>query len=86
MHSWSIFGVRTSHRQIQIHKIHHGSDLGELYSKPFHDAHIQMAFVPGLPSGSFEIAKVGTIVTLEPHNFACRPLIEMSLKQSCSSC
>jgi len=30
-----------------------------------------------LPSGSPEIAKVGTLMTLGPHNFVCRPLIEM---------
>jgi hypothetical protein len=27
--SWNIFGARTSHGQTQIHKIHHGLDLGE---------------------------------------------------------
>jgi hypothetical protein len=39
-------------------------------------------FVLGLPSGSLEIAKVGTFAT--PHNFVCRPPIEMRSKQSCS--
>jgi len=34
-------------------------------------------FVLGLPSGSPEIAKVGTPVTLGPHNFVCKPPIEM---------
>jgi hypothetical protein len=39
-------------------------------------------FVLGLPSGNLEIAKVGIPVT--PHNFVCRPLIEMRSQQSCS--
>jgi hypothetical protein len=37
-------------------------------------------FVPGLPSESPEIAKVGTPTTLGRHNFACRPMIEMRSK------
>jgi len=41
--------------------------------------------LPGLPSGSLEIAPIGIFTTLEPHNFASRPWIEMHLKQSCSS-
>ncbi len=34
-------------------------------------------FVPGLPSGSLEIAKIRTLATLDPHNFVCRPPIMM---------
>ncbi len=37
-------------------------------------------FVPGLPNGSFEIAKVGFSTTLGPHNFMCKLLIEMRSK------
>ncbi len=37
-------------------------------------------FVSGLPSGSPEIVKVETPMTLGRHNFACRPLIEMRYK------
>jgi len=51
MHSWSTFGARTNHRQIQIHMIHHSPNLGEattfpliVYYVPLHEAHIQMAF------------------------------------------
>jgi hypothetical protein len=33
-----------------------------------------------LPSGSLEIASVGTSATLEPHNFASRPRIVMQSK------
>jgi len=37
-------------------------------------------FVPGLPNGSPEIAKVGSFATLGLHNFVCRPSIEMRFK------
>jgi len=37
-------------------------------------------FVPGLLSGSPEIAKIGSPTTLGPHNFVCRPPIEMRSK------
>jgi len=41
-------------------------------------------FVVGLSNGSPEIPKirilVGTFTTLKPHNFVCRPLIEMKSK------
>jgi hypothetical protein len=41
------------------------------------DLHPNGLFVPGLSSGSPEIAQVGTPTTLEPHNFASRPPIAM---------
>jgi hypothetical protein len=51
MYSLSIFSAKTNHGQTQIHKLHHGPDLGEattflliLYSMPLHEAHIQMTF------------------------------------------
>jgi hypothetical protein len=63
------FGGRTNHEQTQIHKTHHGPDLGEattfpliVYFVPLHEVHIQMTFCP-------EIPKVGTFTTLGPHNF-----------------
>jgi len=34
-------------------------------------------FVPRLPSESPEIPTVGTLATLEAHNFVCKLLIEM---------
>jgi hypothetical protein len=56
----------------KTHKIHHGSNLGEATTFPLiiyfvatHRAHIQIAFCFGTP------------VILEPHNFVCRPQIEM---------
>jgi hypothetical protein len=29
MYSWNIFGARMNHMHTQIHKTHHGSNLGE---------------------------------------------------------
>jgi hypothetical protein len=73
--------------QTRTHKTHHGPDLGEattfpfiIYSMPFHEAHMQMAFCLGTPNGSLEILKIGIPATLGPHNFVCRPLIEMRSK------
>jgi len=37
-------------------------------------------FVPGLPSGSFEIPTTRILATLGAHNFACRPPIEMKFE------
>ncbi len=37
-------------------------------------------FVPRLPSGSLEIPKIGTPMTLGAHNFVCKPLIEVRSK------
>jgi hypothetical protein len=36
--------------------------------------------LPGLPHGSPEIALAGTFTTLEPHNFASKPRIEVRSK------
>jgi hypothetical protein len=38
-------------------------------------------FVPRLPSGSPEIPKIRTPITLEAHNFVCKPLIEVRFKE-----
>jgi len=60
VHSWSTFGARMSHGQIQIHKTHHISNLGEattfpliVYYVPLHEAHIQMTFCPRTPKWEF---------------------------------
>jgi hypothetical protein len=37
-------------------------------------------FVPGLPSGSPEIPKIGTLATLDAHNFVWKPSIEVRSK------
>ncbi len=81
MHNLSTFGAKMNHEQTRTHKTHHSPDLGEattfphiVYFVPLHNAHIQMAF------GSPKIPKVGTPAALGPHNFVCRPLIEMQYK------
>jgi hypothetical protein len=80
MHNWSTFGAKTNHKQIRIHKIHHGPDLGEattfpliVYSLRGHGTSTQMSFCPKIP-------KVGTPTTLEAHNCVYKPLIEMRSK------
>jgi hypothetical protein len=56
MHSWNIFGARMSHKQIRIHKTHHGLDSGEATTFPLiayhvvgHKTSIQMSFDPMNP-------------------------------------
>ncbi len=56
MHSWSIFGAKTSHEQPQTHKTHHNPELGEATTFPLivyfvvlHGGYIQMAFCPRIP-------------------------------------
>jgi hypothetical protein len=88
VHSWNIFGVRTSHRQTWTHTTHHGSDLGEattfplvVYFVPGHRTSTRMTFCPGLPSGSSKIPKVGTLAILGAHNSVCKPLIAMKFEE-----
>jgi hypothetical protein len=80
MRSLSTFGAKTSHGQTRTHKTHHGPDLGETTTFPLivyfmllHEAHIQMTLC-------LEIPKVGTLATLRPYNFECRPPIKMRSK------
>jgi len=93
MHSWSTFGVRTSHKQTWTHKTHHDLDLGEATTFPLiiyfvllHEAHIQMAFCPKLPNGSPEIPKVGIPSTLGVHNFVWKFRLRWGLMKSYSPC
>jgi hypothetical protein len=44
-----------------------------VYFVPLHEAHIHMAFCPRIP-------KVEILAVLEPHNFVCKPPIEMKFK------
>ncbi len=67
-------------RATRTHKTHHGPDLGEattfpliVFSAPRFGDYIQMALFPGSP----EIPPCGTPRTLEPHNFASKPRIEV---------
>jgi len=43
-------------------------------------------FISKLPSWSPKIPEIGTFATLKAHNFMCKPLIELSFKQSCNPC
>jgi len=84
VHNWSTFGAWTNHEQTRTHKIHHSLDLGEATIFPLivfyvlhHRDNTQMSFCPETP----EIPKIGTLLTLEAHNFVCRPPIEVSSKE-----
>ncbi len=67
-----------SQGQTQTHKTHHGPNLGEaitfpliVYSMPGHETNTQMSW-------ESEIPKIGTLATLETHNFVCRSPSEMT--------
>ncbi len=75
-------------RATRTHKTHHGPDLGEATTFPLivlsatlRGDYIQMALFPGTPEippyRTPEIPPYGTPGTLEPHNFASRPRIEV---------
>jgi len=78
--NWSTFNARTNHEHTQIHKIHHGPNLGEtttfsliVFYVVNHKGCTQMSSSPEIPEiGSpeiFEILKIGILATLEAHNF-----------------
>jgi len=84
MRSWNVFGARMSHKQTQTHNTHHGPNLGETTTFPFiifyvpsHGANTQMSFCLETPKWDSEIPKIETPVTLEAHNFVCKPPIEV---------
>jgi hypothetical protein len=89
MHSWSTFGAGMSHERTQIHKTHHGPDLGEattfpliVYFVPGHGVDIQMAFCPVTPKWEFQNSQ-----SCDSHNFGGAYLRwKWGLKQSCSPC
>ncbi len=68
----------------QIHKTHHGPDLGKTPPSPLQYimqlsmvATSKWLFVPRFPSGSLEIFVARIPTTLGAHNFTCRPSITM---------
>jgi hypothetical protein len=76
-----------NHGQTQIHKIHHGLNLGEtttfplvIYFVPLHEAHIQMAFCSGIPKWESWNSYNWDSRNFAGHNFLCRPPIEMTSK------
>ncbi len=90
MHSSSTFGAWTNHKHTQIHKTHHGPDLGAatilsfiLFSMISYEGYIQNVILShGSQVGNLEILKIGTFATLEAHNFFFfKPSIEMRFKE-----
>jgi hypothetical protein len=65
--SWSTFGARTNQRHTQIHKTHHGPNLGGVTTFPLivfsvisHGGYIQMSFFPETPKlGIPKFSKLG---------------------------
>jgi hypothetical protein len=87
VHSWSTFGLWTSHEQTWTHKTHHNLDLGEtttffliIFFVFDHGPAPKCHFVLGLPSGNPKMPKIWTLVTLETHNFVCKPPIKVNSK------
>ncbi len=77
------FGAQTNRGQTWTHKIQHGPDKGKPSASPLQYTLClatgpapKCHFVPGLPSGSPEIPKIGTFASLKAHNFVCKPPIE----------
>jgi hypothetical protein len=58
---------------------HHLPPYNILYGWPW-SLHPNDFSLPEFPGGSPEIASFGTPTTLEPHNFASRPWIEMQFE------
>jgi hypothetical protein len=82
--SWSIFGARTSHKQTQIHKTHHGPNLGEtttfpllVFFVPSHKVYTNVILSRDSEVGSPEVFKIGTLATLEAHNVLWKHSIEV---------
>jgi hypothetical protein len=93
VHSWSTFGAKTSHRQTQTHKTHHGPNLGEAITFPFivdsvplHEAHIQMAFCPGTPKWEFQNSQSWDYRDFAPITLCADLQLEWGLKQSYICC
>jgi len=78
------FGARTNHKQTQIHKIHHGLDLGEaitfalmVYFMLGCVTNTQMSFCPGTPKWESRNSQSWDSRNLGVYKFACRPPIQM---------
>jgi hypothetical protein len=75
-----------NHEHAQIHKTHHGPNLGEATTFPFiiffvisHEGCIHMSFCPGIPN-LLEIFKIRTFDIFEGHNLLCKPPIEVKFE------
>jgi len=77
VHSLSTFGAKTSHKQLRHTRLTTAQTWGKPPPSPLGytlwlptGPTSKWLFVPGLPSGSLEIAKVGTSMILGRYNFA----------------
>ncbi len=68
MHSWSTFGAQTRHGQTRIHNIHHSPNLGEATTFPLIVLYV-LGHRASTQVRSLEILEIGTLATLEAHNF-----------------
>jgi hypothetical protein len=91
---WSTFGARMNHMHTQIHKTHHGLDLGGATTFLFiiiivisHGGYIQMSFYPGiLKLGVSKFSKLG-FLTFRWAIPSCVDLrLKLGLKENCSPC
>jgi hypothetical protein len=89
MHSWNIFGARTSHEQTQIHKTYHGSNLGKAPPSPLkYSLSLAMGsapkchFVPRIP----KFPKLGLLQLWRPITLCVDFRLKWGLKQSCNPC
>jgi hypothetical protein len=87
--SWNTFGARMNHGQTWIHKTHHGPNLGGSHHLPLyniicawpHGQHSNVILSRDSQVGSPKISKIGTLLTLEAHNFMCKPSIETRFEE-----
>jgi hypothetical protein len=90
VHSWNIFGARTSHGQTQTRKTHHGLNLRETTTFPFrvffvlgHKAGTQMSSCPKtLKLKVSKFPKLGLLRFWRPIILCADLLLKCSLKQS----
>jgi hypothetical protein len=94
MHSWNTFNAWTNHGQTQIHKTHHGLNLGEaitfpliIFFVPSHGANTQKSFCPRtLNLRVSKFLKFRLPRLWRPITFCSNLWLRWYLKQSCSLC
>ncbi len=87
MQSLNIFNAKIHHKQIRIHKTHHGPDLREATTFPVivdsvlgHRTSTQMAFCPRTPKWESRNSQSWNIRNFGGVYFVCRPQIEMNFE------
>jgi hypothetical protein len=92
VHSWNTFSARTSNGQTQIHKIHHGPNLGEattfplivlLYASP-RSPHPNGLLSRDSQIGVPKFPRLGLLRLWGPINLCVDLRLRWSLKQSCN--